>query len=264
MPKLINNMKITFMTLLMIVLIGSNVFAAERLLLENFDDRSIDSRLTPRKVGTLQAISPPEYSLVSPGRGGTGYCYSSGSIRDPYLEWMNANIPKPWPSNEMYVSYWMRYPTFTSTDSNENFKFFYPHWDGTNSYVVYSMVSDDTVYYSAKGQGTMLSSGNWLSCPNQADGNWHHYEFYVNFSQGISRFWYDGILKLNHNYGAGKWTNNVYYIAAPCQDSEEVGTFTRQVDDWEGWDGMPSGVTPPTADTIPPSAPSSVTVNIVP
>jgi hypothetical protein len=229
-------------------LFPTNSFAASRLLYENFDDQELDSKLRVREdlsgypSGDLE---PPQYNLNAVGRTGVGYCFSSGTVNSANLLWID-DMVDPWPSDEMYVSFWMRYPTFKSTDSHENIKFFYPHWSGTDSYVHYCMSSEDVVYYSARGNGTMISLGNWLDCPDQTDGNWHHYEFYVKFSTGISRFWYDGELVLNHTYGKGKWLpNNMYYIWAPSMDAEEYGTFSRQVDDLEVWDGIPTPPNPP-------------------
>ncbi|OFZ39782.1 MAG: hypothetical protein A2504_12380 [Bdellovibrionales bacterium RIFOXYD12_FULL_39_22] len=216
--------------------------SATRLMYENFDDQVINPSMSV--YGAYGATGyvlqlPPQYNLDQVGRGGSGFAFSSGTVNQAWPSW-DKNLPNPWPSDEMYVSFWIRYPTFTSTDTMENFKVFYPHWNGADSYAHFSMGDTNTIYYSAKGNGTMLSISNYLSCPNQTDGNWHHYEFFVKFSTGISRFWYDGILKLNHNYGSGVWTPNpISYIAAPMIDGEEPGTFSRQVDDWEAWDSMP-------------------------
>ncbi len=248
--------------------ISSYAYAATRLLYENFDDQALDSRLII--YGSNWAIlNPPQYNLDAIGRGGEGYAFSSGTVNQAYTCW-DRNVPNPWPSDEMYVSFWMRYPTFTSTDPHENIKVFYPHWNGANGYVHYSMSSNNTIYYSASGMNKeTLTSGNWLSCPNQADGTWHHYEFYVKFSTGISKFWYDGVLKVNDDFGPGHWTNAMYYISAPSIDAEEPGTFSRQVDEWEVWDGMPGQITPeppkPTApDVSPPASPTGVTTTIIP
>ncbi len=186
---------------------------------------------------------PPQYHLNAVGRNGNGHSFSSGTVNQAYLSW-EKNLPNPWPSDEMYVSFWMRYPTFKSTDTMENLKLFYPHWNGTKSYVHYSMSSNDSIYYSARGNGNMLSTGNWLNCPGQANGKWHHYEFYIKFSTCKHKFWYDGALKVDHTYGPGVWTpSTMYYIAAPMIDAEDPGDFSRQVDDLEVWDSMPSGST---------------------
>src|SRR3989339_97560 len=209
------------------------------LLCEDFNDQQLDSRMRSwSSAGTM--LSSPQYNLASVGRGGSGYCFSSGTVNEANLVW-RYDIPNPWPSDEMYFSMWMRYPTYTNTDTMENFKLFYPHWNGTASYVHYSAVDNNGIYYSASGNGEMISISNWLNCPNQMDGNWHHYEFYVKFSTAISRFWYDGVLKLDHNYADGSWNpSTMYYIWAPSIDAEEDGVLSRQVDDWQVWDRMPN------------------------
>lgn len=227
------------------------VDAAERLLYENFDDGILDPAFIVYG-GNWAVLAPPQYNLDAVGRGGVGRAFASGTVSEAHLVWRN-NVPSPWPTNELYASFWMRYPTFTKTDANENFKVFYPHWNGTQSYVHYSATGPNTIYYSAKANGSMIEMSNYISCPNMMDGEWHHYEFYVNFLEGISRFWYDGNLKLDHTYGLNVWVPyDVYYVAAPSIDAEETGVFSREVDDWEVWDGMPdAGATPP-----PPAEPS--------
>jgi len=222
---------------------------AELLIRENFDDQVVDPEITVYSNNWHVCSYPGDYAFIE-GRGGQGYSFVTAGQRSAYLNWKTPQLPSSWPSDELYVSFWMRYPTFTSTDPMENIKVFYPHWNGTSSYVHYSMASGNTIYYSAKGSGDMLTSGNWINCPNQTDGNWHHYEFYIKFSTAQSRFWYDGVLKRDDNFSDGVWSNRMYYVSAPSIDSEEAGVFTRAVDDWEVWDSMP-GSEP--GDDQPPS-----------
>ncbi len=249
--------KLTTMVLLLLLLCRIEGYAANRLLYENFDDKVLDSRL--QIIGHDWAIlSPPQYNLNAVGRSGAGYSFTSGTINEAYLHWRN-QIPNPWPTDDLYVSFWMRYPTFRQTDSHENIKLFYPHWDNAQGYVHYAMSSNNSVYYSAMAHGTMVTAGRWLTCPNQADGKWHHYEFYVKFSAGVSKFWYDGSLIVNDTFGTGKWTRAMHYISTPSIDAEEPGDFSRQVDDLEIWDGIPgsTGTVPPsggtTSDTTAPA-----------
>jgi len=235
MSKLI---KLAVVSTMLSALLPLHGFAANRLMYENFDDQTLDSRLNPRIYGGIAA--PPQYGFAGPGRDGAGSCFSSGTIPDVFLQWPTEQIPKPWPSDEMYISFWMRYPTYAGSDPNENINIFYPHWDGAVSYVHFTMVDTNTVYYSARARdNSMVSVGTYMNCPNQADGNWHHYEFYVKFSEGISRFWYDGAQMLYQTYGPGVWTNSVFSIDMPSMDGEEPGNFSRQVDDIDIWDGMP-------------------------
>jgi len=223
---------------LAIVFACTSPVTAAQVYSENFDDQTLGANITVYG-GDWAVLSPPQYNLTSVGRGGSGYCFSSGSVDEAWLYHNNTGMPDP-ATDDMYVSFWMRYPTFTSTDTHENIKIFYPHWNGTDSYVHFSMSSDDVVYYSANMNGTMVSVGNWLSYPNQTDGNWHHYEFYVDFQTGVSRAWYDDALVLDHNYGAGWSTGDMYYVTFGSIDAEEVGTFSRQIDDVEVHDSMPA------------------------
>jgi hypothetical protein len=212
--------------------------AANRLLYENFNDQILDSKLTVYDKH-WNVLSNPSYNISAIGRNGTGRCFSSGTVREAFLCWMK-QMPKPWPSDEFYVSFWMRYPTYKVTDRvNENFKIFYPHWNGADSYVHYTMAQTNYVYYSAKARGLMVASSRWLHCPNMTDGRWHHYEFYVGFTSGISQFKYDGVLLVDDEYGRGRWTNAMYYFSTPSIDAEEAGVFSRQVDDLEIWDSVP-------------------------
>jgi len=82
---------------------------------------------------------------------------------------------------------------------------------------------------------------------------------YVKFSTGVARFWYDGVLKIDRTIGS--WTGSVYYVSAPSIDADAKGTFSRQVDDWEVWDGMPS-TSQPTPDTNPPAKVTGVEVEL--
>lgn len=249
--------QLTTTIILVLLICQANGNAANRLMYENFDDQVLDSRFNI--IGHDWAIlNPPQYNMNAVGRSGSGYCFTSGTINEAYLHWRN-QIPNPWPTDEFYVSFWMRYPTFRTTDSHENLKLFYPHWDGAESYVHYAMSNTNSIYYSAKAKGTMVTAGRWLNCPNQADGKWHHYEFFVKFSTGVSKFWYDGALIVNDAYGSGRWSPTMRYISAPSIDAEEPGSFSRQVDDWEVWDGMPSGGIPTPGPPTPSNPPTDTT-----
>jgi hypothetical protein len=231
--------------------------AANRLLYENFDDGVIDSRFTVYG-NSWNVLSPPQYNLSEVGRTSSGHSFTSGTMDAAYLCW-KTNVPNPWPTDEFYVSYWMRYPRYVTTDSvNENLKIFYPHWDGVDSYIHFNLAQPNLVYYSAKAKGNMVAQSRWLTCPNMTDGKWHHYEFYVKFSKGISRFLYDGVTKVDDAYGSGLWTNHMYYFSIPSVCGRSVpsnpnpGDYTRQVDDIEIWDGTPDAPTSQTTGLQPP------------
>jgi hypothetical protein len=232
-------MKLTLIVLSVFLSTQTATHAANRLLYENFNDKQLDPRLTAYDR-SWNVLAPPKYNLTAVGRAGSGNCFSSGTVSGAFLCWVK-EMPKPWPTDQFYVSFWMRYPTYKVTDRmNENFKIFYPHWNGASSYVHFAMAQPNSVYYSAMGKGAMLAYGRWLNCPNMTDGKWHRYEFYVCFSKGISQFKYDGVLLLDDEYGTGKWTRDMYYFSVPSIDAEEPGVFSRQVDDFEIWDGVPA------------------------
>jgi hypothetical protein len=253
-------MKITTaITMVLIFLCRMDGYAANRVLYENFNDQIIDSRLTVYG-NSWNKLSPPQYNLTAVGRDGTGHSFTSGTVDAAYMCW-KTNVPNPWPTNQFYVSYWMRYPRYVTTNSvNENLKIFYPHWDGVDSYVHYNLAQPSLVYYSAKAKGAMVAQSRWLTCPNMVDGKWHHYQFYVNFSTGASKFWYDGVLKVNDVYGSGKWTNHMYYFSIPSVNGRSVpsdpnpGDYTRQVDDMEIWDGSPTDTTIPSLGSLSPAS----------
>lgn len=230
--------RLIMISALLLVLSPIHGYASSCLFFEDFNDQILDERCMVYGHNWAK-LNLPEYNLDAAGRDGTGYAFSSGTVNEANLYWGQDKIPSPWPTDEMYVSFWMRYPTFTSTDDMENIKVFYPHWNQASSYVHFSMAGSGSIYYSASGKGSMLTTGNWLDCPNQTDGQWHHYEFYIKFSEGISRFWYDGAQKVDDAFGSGVWTNEMFYISVPSIDGEAPGNFSRQVDDWEVWDGMP-------------------------
>jgi len=224
------------------LIISENLHAARRLLYENFDDKSLnDTSLKADEGGSGRDLVEGDDYEWAEGRNGSGYCiyFRKGDAGgDATLIWSGIG---EWPSNELYFSYWVRFPEFKQTATHENIKMFYPHWNGAQSYTAYSLVNSGTLYHSVKGDGQMLASGKWVGAPNMTDGKWHHYEFYINFSEGINRFWYDGKLKVDEKFGTGAWSNkNIYYIAAPSIDALSVSDFSRQIDDWEVWDGMPS------------------------
>jgi hypothetical protein len=233
----------------------STLFAANLILSENFNTQTFDPRLIARQVDVSGSISPPKFVFSTPGRGGTGFAFSSGSVHDAFLEWRFNN---KWYTDELYVSFWMRYPSriYPDGDNHWNIKTFYPHFDGTGSYVHYATSGGGSVYYSARSGllNTMIDQSKWLSIPNAFDGKWHRYEFFIKFSEGISRFWYDGTLVSNYTYGPGRWTNNIYYITFAGSDAETKNQFSREIDDIEVWDGMPTSPQP----ISNPPAPSSL------
>lgn len=227
---------------------ASTSIAANRILYENFDDKEIDPRLTTRIYGKWGLTEGVEYDLNSVGFDGTGFCFTSTTQipnNEAFLEWTPVGgadgPPNPWPTNEWYVSFWVRYPTFTPTVAHENIKLFYPHWDGTSSSVNYDSTGQGTLYHAEKSKGNVLTNGNYVSSPGLENGEWHRVEFYLNAATGVHKMWYDGSLKWDNNNGPGAWSTPIamYYFSFGSIDASGDSIFNRQFDEIEVWDGMP-------------------------
>ncbi|MEZ4600300.1 MAG: hypothetical protein R2940_10990 [Syntrophotaleaceae bacterium] len=255
------------MVLSALIINGSVTHAANRLLYENFDDQVLDSRLIPRVYGLWGeedgVNQGDEYTLNQVGYNGKGYCFTSTTEvpkNECFLAWENragyTPLPSPWPTNEWYVSFWVRYPTFTKTVNHENIKLFYPRWDGGDSHTAFDDTGGGALYHSEKSAGEYVTNSNWISVPGINDGNWHRVEFYMNMERGISRFWYDGDLKWDKNWGPGTWRTpfSMYYFTFGSIDASGDSIFNRQFDEIEVWDGMPNadGVTDPDPTPAPP------------
>ena len=231
---------------------------------ERYDpDNGYYGRLTPRVVSIgIDPVAPPVWQANSPGRGGTGYCFASGTAeggeRDPFVGWTYGGT---WYTQELYVSFWMRFPSrvYPDGDGHWNIKTFYPRWDGGPSYVHYSSTGGGAQYYAAKDKdGNTLITSTYPLTPDDMDGNWHRYEFYIHFSNGLHRFWYDGVLRREDDFGTGVWTNSLYYLTFGGQDSTTANVFTREIDDIEVWDEMPTGGTTTSSSTTT-AAPTTTT-----
>jgi hypothetical protein len=240
-----------------VLFLARDSFAATRLLYENFDDQIVDSPLVTREYG-LWNIAPPRFSWGT-GRGGSGYSYGSGTTLPVFVSWERGSGGELWYTNELYVSFWMRYPTWiTDGDSYWNLKFFYIQEKGSGGGMEFDASGNgsDGFFYQIRGDGGSVAQSGWDSTPNAWDGNWHHYEWFVHRTQGIYRFWYDGTLVIDQTFGQ-IWGDSRYDISFMSIDGQTDNVFTRFIDDIEVWDGMPAA----SSDTTPPAAPSAVVVN---
>lgn len=244
---------VCFVAILTLSFISSDVLASQRRLYETFDDQEVSSPLWVEQVD-VGPISPPRYQFNT-GRGGSGYCFASGTVRDPYLKW---DVNSTWFTQELYVSWWVRFPSYTRDgDGWWNIKMFYPHWDGVKSHIGYFIGQPDGGFTQIGDKnGNLLVNGYGPTPTGIWDGKWHRFEHYINFEKGLYKFWYDrpvgnwtdgSYLLSNYNFGTGKWTNNLYYITIGGQDSQTANVFTREIDDIEIWDGMPDSTPAPKA-----------------
>lgn len=245
--------------ILAVLLVACPCFGATRLVYENFDDQAIDSHFTI--YGNSWALmSPPQYNLTTAGRGGTGYCFASGTLATPYLCW-DVNVPSPWPSNEMYCSWYMRYPTWVQNHTSENVKFFYPHWNNTTNAWEIARTAETTGYQCIYRSGSCVNNiSNWFTLTGQNDTNWHHYEVYVNFSTGVCWFKFDGSTILSDTVGSLAGAMDYISIGSIDATNEPndgyLSEFSRQFDDVEIWDGIPDEEPAPALPTI-----SNVTIS---
>jgi len=219
-------------TLIVINFANSEVFAANRLIYENFDDQKISS---PVYLGQGNS-----YTWVT-GRNGSGSAifFRLSDNRDSGICWQ----PGKWPTDEVYISNWMRYPDFTrdSGGAIENMKILYLHITApsTPNYSATDIYAPTYLHTSVNINGK--SAIKDYGTVNVTDGKWHHYEWYFNIANGTVRLWIDGNKELDKSCGPGWPTGSIYRICSPSIDAGEESTFSRQIDDWEVWDGMPSG-----------------------
>ncbi len=231
-----------------ILMLALPVWGATLRISENFDDQPSLANLAPlitRAYG-VSDIEPPVFSWGA-GRGGTGYSFGSGSTS---IVWLEYRPYANWYTNELYVSFWMRYPTYNYADDvYTNAKYWYPffgpggedRWEATTSI---KNISYMALYDGGSGGPGFYSGGSYIT--NATDGNWHRYEFYLNFSTGEATFWYDGSETpgFTHTMGSGWTTNYIYQLS--FMSASESSDMTRFMDDLEVWDGMPDEESPST------------------
>ena len=104
-------------------------------------------------------------------------------------------------------------------------------------------------------EDSLLWDQGWNSF-DDAEGNWHHYEFHLNRSAGRAKWWIDGKLIYDWNPGYPNLGDSSYYIRWMSLAGAIIGTGpnsmgTRVFDDIEVWDGMPGTTTSPKAPNSP-------------
>jgi hypothetical protein len=172
----------------------------------------------------------------------SGYAFGSGSHMSAFLIWYFLDN---WYTDEFYVSFYVRIPTWNTT----NCKFFYPRFGAsTQDKLEYGPSSANGMFRMHYNEGAALTWG-YLSCPGLTDGGWRRHEWYVNFATGVARYWYEGTMLVDENHGSGWTTRYLYYLSFlhTLEAAPDGVTVTRFVDNIEVWDGMPSG-----GDTTPP------------
>ena len=182
---------------------------------------------------------------------------------NPQLEYVGNDISSQTP-NEIYIKYWRRFD-----DAN---------WDGTeNGYGKGEYLTDDEdsvkAFYTrmAWGPNNYALSQNgayWDFCnddenwgyskayfagpdPGGADGQWHKFEFYVNYKENYIKMWVDDILLTSDDATNGqlplpeefhlRGLQLLYVHSAQVSQSTDGEGYAcgYQFDDIEVWDGIP-------------------------
>lgn len=165
----------------------------------------------------------------------------------PYILWNNPTIT----TGEIYVSFWLRFPNYVNTDTHENVKIYYPHFEDVQSYTHYSLTGNASLFLDFYGGNGMFHHDYLAGVVNAFDGNWHKYEFYSKEgATPITRMWYDGVLQLDCDEASdyadsgnlpANWSFSptFLYFSIGSFDAEETGNMTRDMDDVEIRDSNP-------------------------
>lgn len=221
---------------------SANIHAANRVYYENFDDKVVDSPISVSNSGYTWAT----------GRSGSGYSFYLRESDEP--DTTMCVYPGNWPTGEVYISYWMRYPTYNPSPDGkiDNMKILYMHLGSSanQNYSATDMYRSDYLHTSANSVSKYLGVSDYGPDRSLVDGAWHRYEWYFNLSTETIKVWVNGSKRLDKTYNTGSWpTDKIYRICAPSIDAGMTNSFSRQIDDWEVWDGMASGSTSSTSST---------------
>jgi hypothetical protein len=271
------------LSVLLVLILSVSVASASTLRWsDNFDDGDLD----PPPMGSFiflssfgNTLDPGEYKFEA-GRGGgnslalTDYTEYNGASNNDWrgcaVDW---TVNGTWYTDEIYVSWWERYRQ-ELIPGKQNTKLFYLYFDPSNQTdrnrvaTERGFTDDADPLYAARGAyltnaggGTYFPPPNdtwWAPWPNMDDGQWHHFEIYINFLGFTTRVWIDGVLRKEITYPPGDitWNRHIYYmyLFGPwtwcCPQVTSAFKFNRQIDDFELWDGMPGEQGDTTAPTF--------------
>jgi len=227
--------------------INLNSYAANKILYENFDDKNFNN-------GTFGSISEEQGSgatWVSDGNGGYARSeyHAAGSSNQPSR--LKFSPGKEWPTNLVFVRYKLRWVSYNSSSTgNQNIKIFRLLKDSNHYYWHHATAAGETPHYTMfniYSHGT--KNGDWAypTLSNSSNGQWHTLAYLLNLTNGNGKFWFDkDPLKDSPTAEiqppSFDWNDrNFSYFAVPADDGGlNDATYTRQYDDVEVWDGMPS------------------------
>ena len=146
------------------------------------------------------------------GRGGSGQCLQGAANKAVYIYWP---IAANWPTDEMYISFWLKYPSY-SGESWMNLKSLYVKQTDNVAHLVAAVgaAPGPPWYNITTGGGAIWSDcTNYFGSSNHLDGNWHHYEYWVKMaSAGQLKIWYDGVLDTDISQSNSGWNQYIFNI----------------------------------------------------
>ena len=232
-------------------------------------DTDEEARVTARNSSTDLSIS---FDIM-----GNGDEYEIRGRPDPFISTGNISPIDTLSGNEYYVSFYLRYPSYTADAATFwNAKFFYIQayhrneggswthkgaWESCAS----GPGAEAGWFHQIRNDSGGVAGGGWPGgLTNSWDGNWHRYEYYWNNNAAIFRMWYDGNLLYDRQFEdpiwGGSWDETYFRLSMPSIQAQDPRTFTRCVDDIEIWDRLP---TAQPQDTIPPTQPTDLIANPV-
>jgi hypothetical protein len=278
----IKKITLIFFLLLLSISFSLSVDAATLIWSDNFDNRAISPPpsgtwdIKQNFSGEPSPLTWPRWFFAPGGPTGSGYYFSDNtttyggdkSWQSTFIEWRKFGY---WYTNELYVSYWVRYVDYTTNGNNEfgNNKLYYPALGTGVGYVHLGMVSPIELYLSAKdNSGNWITQGNYIPIPNGgvSDLGWHKFEFYINMATGAVWGKWDDVTFYSANYGSWPWASN--YVRVITIGSgwsgccPEPTPFTRHLDNFEVWDGL-SDINisyPPPTNRLIPNSPTNISI----
>lgn len=234
----------------------------------------------------------------SGGGGGNGYRIFMNTVQNDFSTPMRVVFQNP--QKEFWLRYYYRIPSGQymsgplrahkilyafSNYSPPNGTALNINWPlGDNSISIEPRYTDHERFFNNGGWATMYGSGDSL-----ADGSWHYFEFRLNMGErgqnnGIVQMWIDGTNRINVSdidfYNSGvfpedmAWANmvvpsnhNIWALTPACTYSHDVDDLAVALPEYSGFvqDGggrnMIGAYSSGSSDTVPPAAPSGLSVN---
>ena len=227
--------------------ISVNCYAANKILYENFDDKKFDQ-------GTFGSVTEEQGSgatWVSDGHGGFARSeyHTAGSDDQPTR--LKFSPGKNWPTNLVFVRYKLRWASYNcSSTGNQNIKLFrllksnnYYYWH----HATQAGTAPNYTMFNVYSHGTQKGDWAYPTLSGSSDGQWHTLAYLLNLTTGNGKFWYDrDPLKDSPTAEiqppSFDWNDrNFSYFVVPADDGVlNDATYTREYDDVEVWDGLPS------------------------